>query len=241
MNPPAERKKNEGIRKMFSEIPDTYERINHLLTFRLDTLWRKRMARKAAGTGGKRWIDLCTGTGETAHYLQQAAPEETEVFGVDFSLPMMSMILQKSSVKNIRCVLSDINQLPFESSTFDLATISFATRNINISREILTGAFRECHRILKPGGHFFNLETSQPSSRIIRRLFHFYIRTAVPVIGKTISGAKHPYIYLSRTIPEFYPPEVLSDILMESGFDHVTYKKKLFGAAAIHHATKFRE
>ena len=71
--------------------------------------------------------------------------------------------------------LAEAIQLPFPDNTFDLVTISFATRNINVSRDILIQCFREFHRIVKPGGRFVNLETSQPPLRIIRWLIHTYV------------------------------------------------------------------
>ena len=62
------------VKKIFSEVPTTYERINHVLTFGFDTIWRKKAARIAAKAGGNHWVDMCTGTGETAAYLVALHP-----------------------------------------------------------------------------------------------------------------------------------------------------------------------
>jgi len=64
-------KKNK-IQQIFSEVPDTYELVNHVLTFGLDILWRKKLCSLAVQAGGKRWIDVCSGTGETAINLYRA-------------------------------------------------------------------------------------------------------------------------------------------------------------------------
>ncbi|HLP48436.1 MAG TPA: class I SAM-dependent methyltransferase, partial [Candidatus Kapabacteria bacterium] len=102
----------------------------------------------------------------------------------------------------------------------------------------LIKAFREFHRVLKPGGCFFNLETSQPSVKIIRILFHLFVKLTVKPIGKLISGSESSYAYLSSSIRSFYPAPGLEKILFEAGFKNVTYRCFLFGAAAVHQACK---
>jgi len=84
-----------------------------------------------------------------------------------------------------------------------------------------------------------NLETSQPSSTLIRKLFHLYIKLFVKQVGSRISGSKAGYSYLSKTIPKFYSAPELADILKQSDFNEVTYSRMLLGIAAIHKARKY--
>jgi demethylmenaquinone methyltransferase/2-methoxy-6-polyprenyl-1,4-benzoquinol methylase len=227
-----------GIQGMFAEVPATYELVNHVLTLGLDVLWRRRAARIAAKGGGDAWADMCTGTGEMAVYLRRLAPEGTKVFAVDFSGPMMEKARSKPEAAGIRFVESDIKTLPFDDASFDLITMSFATRNINLSREILTRSFAEYYRVLKPGGRFVNLETSRPLFAPIRKCFDLYIKLFVKQIGSRISGAGTAYAYLAGTIPRFYGADELAAIMKEAGFEQVTFQRLLFGAAAIHQAKK---
>jgi len=228
----------EGIQKIFSEVPQTYELVNHILTFGMDILWRKKAARIAVADGGEMWMDICSGTGEMASYLHRLAPKETRVFAVDFSFPMIRKALEKKEASEITFILSDINILPFPDNTFDLMTISFAVRNINLNREKFLESLTEIHRVLKSGGRFVSVETSQPKSKIIRKLFHGYIRLAVKPIGQIVSGSKSAYTYLSQTIPRFYSAEEFAEIIKEAGFSEVTFERLLFGASAIHKAIK---
>jgi demethylmenaquinone methyltransferase/2-methoxy-6-polyprenyl-1,4-benzoquinol methylase len=230
--------KSNFIHKIFSEVPRTYELVNHILTFGLDIIWRRRAAAVAAEGGGERWIDMCTGTGETAIYLQRLAPAGTLVCGLDFSLPMLTEAGKKSAAGNIHFVASDVKMLPFADESFDLVTISFATRNINLSRDILVQSFSEFHRILKPGGRFVNLETSRPSSAPLRKGLQVYVKLIVKSIGSRISGSKPAYTYLAGTIPRFYSPEELAGIMRLAGFVDVSFRRQLFGVAAIHHGMK---
>jgi len=228
----------EGIRKIFSEVPQTYELVNHILTFGLDICWRRSAAKLAAQGDGEMWIDICCGTGEMAFYLRSLAPEKTRVFAADFSLPMIRRALEKKDACKINFIHSDIDSLPFPDNAFDLVTISFAIRNINLNREKFLQSLREIQRVLKPGGRFVSLETSQPNSMLIRKLFHLYVRLTVKPIGYIISGSKPAYTYLSQTIPRFYPAEEFAEIIRQAGFAEVTFKRMLFGVTAIHKAVK---
>jgi len=226
------------VQSVFSEVPATYELVNHILTLGLDIAWRKRAARIAATAGGGQWADMCTGTGEMAVYLSRLAPEGTKIHAIDFSPPMMTEASRKPEAEHINFVAADIKALPFPDESFDLITMSFATRNINLSKDILIESFAEFYRVLKRGGRFVNLETSQPSLSPVRRFFHLYVKLFVKMIGSRISGSGTAYGYLARTIPRFYAPEELADIMRQAGFEKVTFQRLLFGAAAIHQATK---
>ena len=215
--------------------------VNHILTFGLDILWRRRAVKIAASAGGTLWADMCSGTGETAAYLRRIAPAGTNVLSVDFSLDMLGVAKQKPEAADITFVASDITTLPFPDNSFDLITMSFATRNINLNKDSLIRSFAEYHRVLKPGGRFVNLETSRPPFAPVREAMHLYIKLFVKMIGAGVSGSKAGYAYLAKTIPRFYAAEDLADIMRTAGFSKVTYRHLLFGVAAIHQAYKHPE
>jgi demethylmenaquinone methyltransferase/2-methoxy-6-polyprenyl-1,4-benzoquinol methylase len=228
----------KGVQKIYLEVAQTYERINHIMTLGLDIRWRKRAARTAAEKGGSLWMDICSGTGEMAQYLSALSKEEVQIFAVDFSFPMLKKLMGKPNAVNLFPVIAEAGSLPFPDDSFDLLTISFATRNLNQKRAILESYIEEFCRILKPGGHFVNLETSQPSLKIIRSLFHFYVKRIVKPLGWILSGSKSGYSYLSFTIPRFYGPDKFAQILRKSGFSDVEYRRFLFGISALHVARK---
>ena len=126
------------LQKIFTDIPDSYERINHILTLGLDSRWRKHAVKRAATAGGTRWLDVCTGTGETAVYLQRAAGTDVRITTVDFTQAMLMKLAEKPEARELDIVQGNARYLPFADNTFDLLTISFATRNINVSRSIFT-------------------------------------------------------------------------------------------------------
>lgn len=230
-----------GLKELFAEVAPTYERVNRVLTLGLDRRWRRKAVRLAVRGGGTRWLDVCTGTGETAAELARRAPAGTIVLAADFCAPMLAVGREKSAGardKPVLALLADVRRLPFPDASLDLVTISFATRNLNLSKDILTETYREFHRVLRPGGRFVNLETSQPPRRSIRAIFHAYVRAFVRPLGSRISGSRAGYAYLASTIPRFYDAETLAGILRGAGFGGVTFRRLTFGVAAIHVARK---
>lgn len=233
----------QGLKDIFAEVAPTYERVNHVLTLGFERRWRRRAVSWAVEGGGRRWIDVCSGTGETAEALARRAPAGTTVLAADFCAPMLAGIADKNytrpaGVKAILPVLADVRQLPFPDESLDLITLSFATRNLNLSREVLTSTFREFLRVLTPGGRFVNIETSQPRSRLVRAIFHLYVKIFVARIGFRISKSRAGYAYLATSIPRFYDSEILAGILRDAGFSEVAKKRLFFGAVAIHRALK---
>jgi demethylmenaquinone methyltransferase/2-methoxy-6-polyprenyl-1,4-benzoquinol methylase len=229
---------NKGVQKIFAQVPHTYELINHILTFGMDIVCRKKAARLAASEGGARWLDVCSGTGEMAANLARLSRNGTEVYAADFSQPMLAMARKKPEAEKIEFVLSDVGALPFPDGSFDAITISFATRNINPSPAGLAAYLKEFNRVLRPGGRFINLETSQPNSKLLQKLMHLYVKIAVKPIGGTISGSKAGYAYLSHTVPRFYPAEEFAGIIGSAGFGPVEFKRLFFGIIAIHTGRK---
>jgi demethylmenaquinone methyltransferase/2-methoxy-6-polyprenyl-1,4-benzoquinol methylase len=225
---------NRGIQTIFSEVAERYELVNHVLTIGLDRSWRKQAARLAAKAKGRLWLDVCSGTGEMAESLHRYCGGGSRIVVVDFSAAMLARVSAKIDCRYFLLAMAEAGLLPFGDQTFDLVTISFATRNINTSAAALFKHLREFQRVLRPGGCFINLETSQPRHPIIRKLFHAYIRVAIRPIGSFLSGSRAGYAYLSSTIRRFYGAAEFARLLGEAGFVNVTWKSLLLGAAAIH-------
>ena len=226
----------DRLQGIYGEIHERYEFVNHVLTFGLDSHWRKCAASIAAQSGGTRWIDICCGTGGMAVLLKALSQPGGRVFAADLSRPMVSHALDRRGAAGIRFLICEAGELPFPDESFDLATISFSARNLNTGREPLIRSFREIRRVLRSGGLFVNLETSQPESRLLRWMFHSYVRIFVMQVGGALSGSADGYGYLSSSILRFYSMDEMSDILREAGFAEVSSKPLLFGAAAVHAA-----
>jgi demethylmenaquinone methyltransferase/2-methoxy-6-polyprenyl-1,4-benzoquinol methylase len=228
---------NTDLNIIFSEVSGRYEQINHIMTLGLDVKWRRRAAEIAAQDGGSTWLDICSGTGEMAIDLGHLADGNTMIISADFSIEMIREAVSKPKSGRICFLISEAKVLPFRDETFDLVTISFATRNININRQVLIRTLREFHRVLKPGGRLVNLETSQPASKVIRKIFQIFIISSTRA-GGLVSGSGEGYGFLYNSMRHFHGPEELVEIFHDAGFRNVSYEKLSFGAVAIHKAVK---
>jgi len=88
----------------------------------------------------------------------------------------------------------------------------------------------EIVRVLKKGGHFVIVESSQPPNKLIRKLDRFYLRTFVRWMGIFLSENKAAYNYLTESASKFYTAEELADLLVKAGFGAVSVKRMMFGA-----------
>jgi len=187
-------------------------------------------------------MDLCCGTGDLTIWLARLAPLGTEVLGLDYSLPMLTRAKEKAKryplKTNLNFIHGDVGDLPFPDGHFDSIGISFALRNLTYKNPKTQRYLVEVVRVLKPGGEFVIVESSQPPNSFIRKIVHLYLRLFVYRVGSWISKNKPAYKYLSESARHFYTAEEVVDLLVNAGFKRVTVKRLLFGAAAIHIAVK---
>jgi demethylmenaquinone methyltransferase/2-methoxy-6-polyprenyl-1,4-benzoquinol methylase len=226
------------FQSIFSDVASTYDLTNHILTLGLDILWRRTAARAAAARGGNAWLDVCCGPAEMTRSLAALAPAGTLIVGADFTPAMIRVSAGKRGCTTIRFVVSEAARLPFPDNSFDLVTVSFATRNINTGRAHLLACFGELRRLLRPGGTFLNLDTSQPPCPLVRAVFRAYVKALVLPIGTVLSGSRGAYAYLASSIIHFHDAWRLSEIIHQAGFGSVTVRRLSFGMAAIHLARK---
>ncbi|MDO9334399.1 MAG: ubiquinone/menaquinone biosynthesis methyltransferase [Dehalococcoidales bacterium] len=230
------------LHSIFTAVPEHYDLVNRIFTWGLDERWRRRTARLCLESQPRRVMDLCCGTGDLSVWLARLALTGTEIIGLDYSLPMLARAKEKAKRfplhTNVNFIHGDVGDLPFPDGHFDSIGISFAFRNLTYKNPKTQRYLAEVVRVLKPGGEFVIVESSQPPNSLIRKLVHIYLRLFVYRVGSWISKNRPAYKYLSESARHFYTAGELADLLMNAGFKQVTAKRLLFGAAAIHTATK---
>lgn len=235
--PPPEQK-SIYVNRMFSAIAERYDLLNRLMTFGLDQGWRRFAVRQVAfgyASGPRRALDIATGTGDFLPLLYAVMPD-AQVVGVDFCLPMMQAGLAKldAAGPRSRYVGGDAMRLPFADDSFDAITTGFGIRNVtNIEM-----AFREMHRITKPGGRMACLEVARPRNPVVRLGHQLYFNYIVPILGNLVAGNREAYTYLPESAGRFPPPDELNQLLGAAGWRNVSYTLLGFGAVAVHTAEK---
>ncbi|AEA33314.1 bifunctional demethylmenaquinone methyltransferase/2-methoxy-6-polyprenyl-1,4-benzoquinol methylase UbiE [Hippea maritima] len=222
--------KNKEIASMFSSIAPTYDLLNHLLSFNIDKMWRKRAVSLLEGN---LFLDVATGTGDVAIQITKDK-KDSSVIGVDLSLEMLKVGKKKVKNRNIELVCAPAEYLPFKDNTFDGAIIAFGIRNV-VDR---VTALYEFKRVLKKGGRLVVLEFNTPVNKFFGRLYEFYSFTVMPLLGKIISGNVHAYTYLPNSIRRFPDVEFLKGMMERVGFVDVNYFALTFGVSFIHTGVK---
>jgi demethylmenaquinone methyltransferase/2-methoxy-6-polyprenyl-1,4-benzoquinol methylase len=234
--------KSKPLHGMFSAVPPKYDLVNSIITLNMDKRWRKLAAKECLSSRPKKVLDLCCGTGDLAITISRMADYPLEIRGLDFTQAMLDIAETKAEAlgasKKIRFIQGDASKMPFPGAYFDCIGISFGFRNLTYKNPLVQEHLAEILRVLKPGGKFVIVESSQPSSKLVRSLFRVYLLQFVKTAGILLSGNKGAYRYLAESAAGFYTSEDLIKLLTEAGFKTVSYRPLFFGAAGIHVAIK---
>jgi demethylmenaquinone methyltransferase / 2-methoxy-6-polyprenyl-1,4-benzoquinol methylase len=226
-----------AVERMFSAIAPRYDFLNWLLSAGRDRVWRREAVRAAALPDQGRLLDVCTGTADVALEASRQVPS-AQVFGVDFSRPMISLgrtKVERAHLEDrIRLQVAPAEVLPFPDESFDAVTVAFGLRNIP-DRE---RGLHEMARVLKVGGRAVVLEFTTPPGRLFRGVYLWYFHRVLPRIGGLISGHPSAYAYLPASVTDFPSPQNLSALMRKTGFSEVSYRLLTLGIAAIHVGVK---
>ena len=217
--------KAKVVQNMFDAIAPRYDLVNRIMTFRLDTRWRKIAVRKLALSKGARVLDLASGTGDLCINLRKAG---LHPLSFDMSFGMLAADHSKAPR-----VQADILRLPIATQSVDGVTCGFALRNL----VDLNVFFHEIARVTKPGGRIALLDVSTPTNPIIRWGNGVYFGKVVPRIGGLLSN-RAAYNYLPKSVAYLPAPEQLVRMLQNAGFEHVRHEQLSGGLTQLMHATK---
>ena len=226
-----------SLMKMFQGVSDEYDLLNRLLTFGLDRRWRAKATTSCLEDSPEAILDLCCGTGDLLFTIMRRTHNGSRVLGLDFTEAMIGKA-SAAAGRSKPLVLADAGHLPFRGESFDCVAIAFSFRNLLYKNPAIDRYLAEVLRVLRPGGHFVIVETSQPESDVLRKVYHAYLRTIVPFVGGAASGSKGAYTYLSKSATNFPAPEEVATVLRGAGFSEVGFEPLLLGMVGIHKATK---
>lgn len=229
------------VQDLFGRIAPRYDFLNHLLSFSFDRAWRRRTARMVAPRlrPGARVLDVCCGTGDLAFAIEREARRDSRdarIWGGDFVHAMLERARGKAAriASGVQFLGVDALRLPFADATFDLVAVAFGFRNL-ASYAVGIDEFR---RVLRPGGQVAILEFSEPPGPVFGRLYRFYFRKILPILGGLISGSRQAYGYLPASVARFPSPEDLAERLHAAGFASVRLERWMGGIVVLHLAER---
>ena len=225
-------KKTPLVQKLFSEVSKKYDLMNDIMSFGTHRLWKKRLIEIMNINSNDKIIDVGSGTGDLIKIILKEN-KNALIYSVDLNLKMLNEAKKQFNYqqkKNIKFINANAENLPFENNFFDKYVISFCLRNITYIEK----ALRESFRVLKPGGKFYCLEFSSPTSSVINKIYSKYKNKIVPFIGEKVANNKNAYKYLEESISQFPNQNILLDKINNVGFEKTSYINLFDGIVSIH-------
>jgi demethylmenaquinone methyltransferase/2-methoxy-6-polyprenyl-1,4-benzoquinol methylase len=160
------------------------------------------------------------------------------IIGADFCHEMLARAEQKTARRaagRVHYVEADAQHLPFPDNHFQIACVAFGLRNVtNTDRGIA-----EMVRVVRPGGRVAILEFSQPRHWLFGRMYRFYFRRLLPVVGQLVSRNRDDaYRYLPASVMEFPDGAALAERLRGHGLTNVRWHPMTFGIATLYVGVK---
>ena len=233
-----ESQKAEKVAEVFHSVAAKYDLRNDVLSGGMHRLWKRFTIELSGVRTGNRVLDIAGGTGDLAAKFSKLVGPTGQVVLADINGSMLKVgrdrLLDKGVAGNIEFVQADAEKLPFPDNHFDCVTIAFGLRNVTHKED----AIRSMLRVLKPGGRLLVLEFSKPTNALMSKVYDTYSFAFMPLMGKLITNDAESYRYLAESIRMHPDQETLKSMMVEAGFDRVTYHNMTSGIVALHRGIK---
>lgn len=232
-----EEAKADMVHGVFSRVASKYDIMNDLMSMGIHRIWKNAMMDWLAPRPEQKLLDVAGGTGDIAFRFLKRAKGSTATV-CDMTESMLIEGQKRADAENMAArlnwVVGDAMDLPFESNTFDVYTISFGIRNVTR----IPDALAEAYRVLKPGGRLMVLEFSQIPNDLMQAVYDAYSFNVIPVMGQVVANDRDSYQYLVESIRKFPNQELFASMIREAGFSQVKYRNLSMGIAALHSGWK---
>lgn len=209
-----------SVTEMFDGIAESYDDLNHWLSFGIDRIWRRKTSRLVTQQHPVAILDVATGTADLAIRMAKDNPDAS-VTGIDLSTEMLTIGQQKINrepfSERIRLQTADATSMPFSDEAFDVVTVAFGVRNF-ADRE---AGLREMVRVCRDHGLIAVLEFSHPTNLLVKVPYRWYSRHLIPRIGLKVSHHPDAYSYLPSSIEAFLTAEAFKAMMEQSGINDI--------------------
>ena len=233
-----ESQKADKVAEVFHSVAAKYDLMNDVLSGGLHRLWKRFTIELSGVRPGNRVLDIAGGTGDLTRKFSSLVGPTGEVVLADINDSMLKVgrdrLLDKGVAGNVQFVQADAEALPFPDNHFDVVTIAFGLRNVTRKEN----ALRSMLRVLKPGGRLLVLEFSKPGNPLLAKAYDTYSFSFMPLAGKLITNDSESYRYLAESIRMHPDQETLKAMMVEAGFERVTFHNMTGGIVALHRGIK---
>lgn len=228
--------KQREIVAMFDSIASNYDLANRILSFGIDTRWRKEACEKAIKLCNKNTLDIldiACGTGDmiaqwiksaSCNFAQDTSIKINSIRGIDPSSEMLKVARQKLP-QSVILQNGEAKDLCIEAQSVDILSIAYGLRNV-VEVDLALGEF---YRVLRKNGILVILEFSKKDNEnAFDKIARFYTKRILPYIGGFISRNYKAYKYLPDSVDEFLSLEQIASKLHILGFE-MKVSKRYFG------------
>jgi SAM-dependent methyltransferase len=191
------------------------------LTLR-EEAFKQSLVRQAGLAPGHAALDLGCGTGTLTLMLKHACPE-AHVTGLDGDPEVLGLARQKIAASGLAVELREglAYDLPFPPATFDRVVSSLVFHHLSDADK--ERAFREVHRVLKPGGECHIADWGKPENALM------YLAS----LGiRWLDGAERTRVNLEGRLPDLMRGAGLVDVRETEQW------MTLFGTLALYRGTR---
>lgn len=227
----------DELHDVFKDVAPYYDVASNVASLGMCITWRHRFLNAVDLKPGDEVLDVCAGTNAVGIGLLKRQPA-IRVTAIDRSQEMQDVgqKLARSNGVEIKSVVGDVHRLPFPDNSFDVATLQWASRHLQI-----VDVFSEVRRVLKPGGRFYHCDMLRPENQVVQALYSAYLKGCVSATARIFgSGARARSCtnYFVEAIEMFYSSREITELLEHVGFTSVTADDAMGGIMAVHRAIK---
>ena len=207
----------EILESQLEESIPNYDRVNRLMTFGQDSVWRKNVRNHA--TSGMKVLEVGCGPGSFAEDI-----ENVDLTCLDPSGEMLKVA--KVRVNKARedrgeepahYVQAIAESIPLDDNTFDRVFCLFSFRDFQDKRKGL----EEMFRVLKPGGQLVICDAGK-ANWLHGLAGRIWMSTVVQLIARYVTKEKnHPWKGLAKTYSHYGTNGYYRKVMREVGYERV--------------------
>jgi demethylmenaquinone methyltransferase/2-methoxy-6-polyprenyl-1,4-benzoquinol methylase len=206
------------VNRLFDRGAKYYDGVVDWGFLRSGAFYRRWVQQRHGLKPGMKVLDVACGTGLVAVEAAKILGTDADITCLDPSGGMLSVA--RGKLPGTTFVQGRAEAMPFADNSFDFLTMGYALRHVTT----LEAAFREYHRVLRPGGKVLILEVTKPTGRVGNFFFRVYFGRVYPALTQLFTrsrDARDMMRYYWETMEACVPPESVLEALRNVGFREV--------------------